>query len=148
MNVNFADALKNFPQNHNHIKSLPGHKFASLTENIQPMFWKLESRVWLQNHAQYENLAGVFYATARMDQLFYFIRSKIDIDITNEQTKKGFNKEETLLKIRRNCEENLKDVGNPKVFILNCKNHTAFDFKELVDTLNSELPQHKQDALL
>ncbi|XP_037401633.1 interferon-inducible GTPase 5-like isoform X2 [Pygocentrus nattereri] len=79
---------------------------------------------------------------------FYFIRSNIDIDIANEQNKRGFNREETLSKIRRNCKENLSDVGDSKVFLINCQDLTAFDFEELVETLNSELPQHKQDALL
>ncbi|KAL7844807.1 hypothetical protein SRHO_G00233460 [Serrasalmus rhombeus] len=79
---------------------------------------------------------------------FYFIRSKIDIDIANEQNKRGFNREETLSKIRRYYEENLTDVGDSKVFLINCQDLTAFDFEELVETLNSELPQHKQDALL
>uniref|UniRef100_A0A3B4DV86 IRG-type G domain-containing protein n=1 Tax=Pygocentrus nattereri TaxID=42514 RepID=A0A3B4DV86_PYGNA len=40
-------------------------------------------------------------------KLFYFVRSKIDNDIRAEQRKKGFNKDKMLLKIRRNCEENL-----------------------------------------
>ncbi|KAL6470814.1 hypothetical protein MHYP_G00219330 [Metynnis hypsauchen] len=79
---------------------------------------------------------------------FYFIRSRIDFDILNEQSKRSFNRETTLSEIRRYCGENLKDVGNPKVFLLNCKDLTAFDFEELVKTINSELPQHKQDALL
>ncbi|XP_036444762.1 interferon-inducible GTPase 5-like [Colossoma macropomum] len=76
---------------------------------------------------------------------FYFIRSKIDVDIASDES---INEEETLLKIRRDCEENLKDVGNPKVFLINSRDLYAFDFEELVKTLNSELPQHKQDALL
>ncbi|XP_037401636.1 interferon-inducible GTPase 5-like [Pygocentrus nattereri] len=79
---------------------------------------------------------------------FYFIRSNIDIDIANEENKRGFNREETLSKIRRNCKENLSDVGDSKVFLINCRDLTAFDFEELVETLNSELPQHKQEALL
>uniref|UniRef100_A0A3B4EQF5 IRG-type G domain-containing protein n=1 Tax=Pygocentrus nattereri TaxID=42514 RepID=A0A3B4EQF5_PYGNA len=74
--------------------------------------------------------------------------SNIDIDIANEENKRGFNREETLSKIRRNCEENLTDFGDSKVFLINCRDLTAFDFEELVETLNSELPQHKQDALL
>ncbi|KAL7844809.1 hypothetical protein SRHO_G00233480 [Serrasalmus rhombeus] len=79
---------------------------------------------------------------------FYFIRSNIDIDITSEQNKRGFNREETLSKIRRNCEENLTDFGDSKVFLINCQDLTAFDFEELVETIKSELPQHKQAALL
>ncbi|KAI4885857.1 hypothetical protein NFI96_023183, partial [Prochilodus magdalenae] len=79
---------------------------------------------------------------------FYFIRSKIDSDIDSEKRKKSFNEEETLLKIRRNCEENLKEFGNPKVFLISSMDLSKFDFEELVDTLLTELPQHKQYALL
>ena len=79
---------------------------------------------------------------------FYFIRSKIDCDIDGEKNKKNFNEEETLLKIRRNCEENLKEFGNPKVFLISSMDLSKFDFEELVATLLTELPQHKQYALL
>uniref|UniRef100_A0A3B1IYV2 IRG-type G domain-containing protein n=1 Tax=Astyanax mexicanus TaxID=7994 RepID=A0A3B1IYV2_ASTMX len=83
---------------------------------------------------------------------FYFIRSKIDNDIDSERKrrkrKKTFNIEETLSKIRRDCQENLKELGNPPVFLISSWNLSAFDFEELVSTLNSELPEHKQYALL
>ncbi|KAL7844806.1 hypothetical protein SRHO_G00233450 [Serrasalmus rhombeus] len=83
-------------------------------------------------------------------KLFYFVRSKIDNDIWSEERKKKerFNKEETLSKIRENCQENLKEFGNPKVFLISSLDLSEFDFDWLVATLLSELPQHKQCALL
>uniref|UniRef100_A0A3B1ICZ9 IRG-type G domain-containing protein n=1 Tax=Astyanax mexicanus TaxID=7994 RepID=A0A3B1ICZ9_ASTMX len=79
---------------------------------------------------------------------FYFIRSKVDNDIRGEERKKTFDREETLSKIRRDCQENLKELGNPPVFLISSCNLSEFDFEKLVSTLNSELPQHKQYALV
>lgn len=81
-------------------------------------------------------------------KLFYFVRSKIDNDIRAEETKKSFNKEETLSQIKRNCLENLKEIESPKVFLLSSEDIKAFDFEKLIETLMSDLPQHKQSALL
>ncbi|KAK3525820.1 hypothetical protein QTP70_010319 [Hemibagrus guttatus] len=81
-------------------------------------------------------------------KLFYFVRSKIDNDIRAEETKKGFNREEILSRIKINCLENLKEIENPKVFLISSENIKAFDFENLIETLMSDLPQHKQYALL
>ncbi|XP_066502756.1 interferon-inducible GTPase 5-like [Hoplias malabaricus] len=80
-------------------------------------------------------------------KLFYFIRSKIDNDIKSEK-RKGIDKEETLSKIRRNCEEELKGIGNPNTFLISSWDTSEFDFAKLIDALNSELPQNKQNTLL
>uniref|UniRef100_A0A8B9HHH7 IRG-type G domain-containing protein n=1 Tax=Astyanax mexicanus TaxID=7994 RepID=A0A8B9HHH7_ASTMX len=69
--------------------------------------------------------------------------SKIDNDLQEEE-----NKEETLSEIRSDCKKNLKDLGNPPVFLINSRDLSAFDFEKLVSTLNSELPEHKQYTLL
>ncbi|XP_053369180.1 interferon-inducible GTPase 5-like [Clarias gariepinus] len=81
-------------------------------------------------------------------KLFYFVRSKIDNDIRAEEKKKGFDREETLSRIRINCRENLKEIDNPKVFLISSEDIKAFDFEKLIETLMSDLPQHKQSALL
>ncbi|KAI5100919.1 immunity-related GTPase family, e4 isoform X1, partial [Silurus meridionalis] len=81
-------------------------------------------------------------------KLFYFVRSKIDNDLRAEETKTNFNKEETLSQVKRNCLENLVEVENPKVFLISSADIKAFDFEKLVETLMSDLPQHKQLALL
>uniref|UniRef100_A0A3B1K3W5 Immunity-related GTPase family, e4 n=1 Tax=Astyanax mexicanus TaxID=7994 RepID=A0A3B1K3W5_ASTMX len=84
----------------------------------------------------------------RRKKKFYFVRSKIDDAIQAEERKKTFNKEKTLSEIRRDCQENLKELGNPPVFLISSWNLSDFDFEKLVFTLNSELPEHKQYALL
>ena len=84
----------------------------------------------------------------RKKKLFYFIRSKIDNDVREEEHKKSFNREDVLSKIRRDCEENLQEMENPKVFLISSISFSEFDFEDLVSTLMSELPQLKQQALL
>ncbi|XP_062854066.1 interferon-inducible GTPase 5-like [Trichomycterus rosablanca] len=81
-------------------------------------------------------------------KLFYFVRSKIDNDVNAEQSKKDFNEEKMLSKIKQNCLENLREIENPKVFLISSRDISAFDFEELVDTLMSELPEHKRYALM
>uniref|UniRef100_A0A3B1KFD0 IRG-type G domain-containing protein n=1 Tax=Astyanax mexicanus TaxID=7994 RepID=A0A3B1KFD0_ASTMX len=53
-----------------------------------------------------------------------------------------------LSEIRSDCKKNLQKLGNPPVFLISSRDLSAFDFEELVSTLNSELPEHKQYALL
>ncbi|XP_062855409.1 interferon-inducible GTPase 5-like [Trichomycterus rosablanca] len=84
----------------------------------------------------------------KQKKLFYFVRSKIDNDVAQEEKKRGFNREETLTKIKNDCLKNLKDFKNSKVFLICCYDVNEFDFEELVDTLESELPEHKQKALI
>ncbi|XP_062854357.1 interferon-gamma-inducible GTPase 10-like, partial [Trichomycterus rosablanca] len=81
-------------------------------------------------------------------KLFYFVRSKIDVDVAQEEKKRDFNREETLAKIRNDCLAHLKDFKNPKVFLISSYDDSAFDFEELEGTLMSELPEHKRYALI
>ncbi|XP_062863652.1 interferon-inducible GTPase 1-like [Trichomycterus rosablanca] len=64
----------------------------------------------------------------KQKKLFYFVRSKIDNDVNAEQSKKNFNKKEMLSKIKQNCVKNLKEIENPKVFLISSRNVFAFDF--------------------
>ncbi|XP_066502807.1 interferon-inducible GTPase 5-like [Hoplias malabaricus] len=81
-------------------------------------------------------------------KLFYFIRSKIDLDVQSKNERQGIDKEETLSEIRKNCEEGLNGIGNPKIFLVSSWNIFEFDFEKLIETLESELPEHKQSALM
>ncbi|KAI2655226.1 Interferon-inducible GTPase 5 [Labeo rohita] len=49
---------------------------------------------------------------------FYFVRSKIDNDIRAKKKKRKFNKNKVLNKIREYCQKNLKDLGDPEVFLI------------------------------
>ncbi|XP_058602786.1 interferon-inducible GTPase 5-like [Onychostoma macrolepis] len=79
---------------------------------------------------------------------FYFIRSKIDNDIRAEKKKRRFNKKKILNKIREDCQINLKELGDPKVFLISSFELEKYDFERLQNTLEEELPEHKRSALL
>ncbi|XP_049337380.1 interferon-inducible GTPase 5 isoform X2 [Astyanax mexicanus] len=86
----------------------------------------------------------------KMEKKFYFVRSKIDANIYAEQRKKTFNKQNTLDAIRKNCIEGLESVGvnSPLVFLITCFDLTIYEFKNLEETIEKELPQHKRHVLM
>ncbi|KAK2903024.1 hypothetical protein Q8A67_007737 [Cirrhinus molitorella] len=79
---------------------------------------------------------------------FYFVRSKIDNDIRAEEKKRGFDKKKVLSTIREDCQKNLKELGDPKVFLISSFELEKYDFEILQNDLEEELPQHKRYALL
>ncbi|XP_042577013.1 interferon-inducible GTPase 5-like [Cyprinus carpio] len=79
---------------------------------------------------------------------FYFVRSKIDNDMSSEKMKKGFDEQKVLSIIREYCQKNLKELGNPRVFLISSCYLDEYDFESLQNTLEDELPEHKKYALL
>lgn len=79
---------------------------------------------------------------------FYFVRSKIDNDISAEQRKKGFDEQNVLYKIRKDCQKNLKELGDPKVFLISSIELEKYDLEIFQNTLEEELPVQKRSALL
>ncbi|XP_056123703.1 interferon-inducible GTPase 5-like [Rhinichthys klamathensis goyatoka] len=79
---------------------------------------------------------------------FYFVRTKIDNDIRSVAQKRNFNEQQVLCTIREDCNRNLKEVGNPKVFLISSYDLGKYDFQDLVDTLESDLSEHKSFALV
>ncbi|XP_073728828.1 uncharacterized protein [Misgurnus anguillicaudatus] len=79
---------------------------------------------------------------------FYFVRSKIDNDIYSASHSRNFNEDQVLCTIRENCCKNLKDVGNSRVFLISSYDLEKYDFQKLVDTIESELSEHKRFALV
>ncbi|KAM6979724.1 interferon-inducible GTPase 5-like [Aplochiton taeniatus] len=77
----------------------------------------------------------------KMKKLFYFVRSKIDNDVKSEKRRKNFNEEQLLTKIRGDCGKNLKDVGDPKVFLVSSYELEKYDFNKLVDALKEDLSE-------
>ncbi|XP_039644755.1 interferon-inducible GTPase 5-like isoform X2 [Perca fluviatilis] len=87
----------------------------------------------------------------KMKKKLYFVRSKIDHNIRDEEETRGseFNKEETLKEIREDCIQGLKGrVESPKVFLVSSRKLHLYDFPLLQKTFQEELPAHKRDALL
>ncbi|XP_039644758.1 interferon-inducible GTPase 5-like [Perca fluviatilis] len=98
-----------------------------------------------------ENDVKLAQEIQKMGKKFYFVRSKIDHNIRDEEESQGseFNEEETLKEIREDCIQGLKGcVQSPKVFLVSsCKLH-LYDFPLLEKTFQEELPAQKRDALL
>ncbi|XP_062374724.1 interferon-inducible GTPase 5-like [Sardina pilchardus] len=78
---------------------------------------------------------------------FYFVRSMIDQDVANA-ARRGVMENETCQTIREDCEQNLKEMGSPHVFLISSCDLDRFDFKELQKALETDLPDHKRDALV
>ncbi|XP_051024253.1 T-cell-specific guanine nucleotide triphosphate-binding protein 2-like [Acomys russatus] len=79
---------------------------------------------------------------------FYFVRTKVDSDLYNEEKTKPrtFKKEKVLQQIRDNCLANLSDIGvpEPRIFLISNFDLDSFDFPKLEETLLRELPWHKR----
>ncbi|KAG9334626.1 hypothetical protein JZ751_007449 [Albula glossodonta] len=84
----------------------------------------------------------------RRKKLFYFVRSKIDLDVQAEQRRPNANVPKRLDDIRRECESNLRNIRRPKVFLMSSFELEHYDFQELIQTLENDLPEHKRNALL
>ncbi|XP_034360958.1 uncharacterized protein LOC117710335 [Arvicanthis niloticus] len=99
-----------------------------------------------------ETDAHLAKAIAEMKTKFYFVRTKIDQDVSNEQRSKpkSFNRDSVLKKIRDDCSEHLQKVlsSQPPVFLVSNYDMSDFDFPKLETTLLSELPAHKRHIFM
>ncbi|KAF3840453.1 hypothetical protein F7725_006315, partial [Dissostichus mawsoni] len=98
-----------------------------------------------------ENDVKLAQEIQRMGKRFYFVRSKIDCIMRDEEeTQSQFNEEKTFIKIRENCIQGLEKQGvdSPKVFLVSSHHYHLYDFCLLQETLERELPAHKRDTLL
>ncbi len=79
---------------------------------------------------------------------FYFVRTKIDNDIRSVAKTRKFDEQQVLCTIREDCHRNVKELGNPKVFLISSYDLGKYDFQDLVDTLESDLSESKRFALV
>ncbi|XP_034363193.1 T-cell-specific guanine nucleotide triphosphate-binding protein 2-like [Arvicanthis niloticus] len=95
-----------------------------------------------------ENDAQLAKAIEMMGMNFYFVRTKIDNDLGNEQKSKPktFNKEKVLMKIRDDCSEHLQEAlcSEPPVFLVSNFNMSDYDFPKLETKLLEDLPALKR----
>ncbi|XP_065430021.1 interferon-gamma-inducible GTPase 10-like isoform X2 [Chrysemys picta bellii] len=86
----------------------------------------------------------------RMGKKFYFVRSKVDVDLDNEQRKRNFNEEKTLHIIRSDCMKQLKEAGIvfPQVFLLSRWHFDKYDSPQLQETLANEIDTHRRHVLI
>ncbi|XP_073704104.1 interferon-inducible GTPase 5-like [Garra rufa] len=84
----------------------------------------------------------------KQKNFFYFVRSKIEDVIRAEKKKRRFDEKKVLSTIREDCQKNLKEVGDPKFFLISSFELEKYDFERFQNTLEEEIPQHKRYALL
>jgi len=106
----------------------------------------------------------VWLATQIMNRnkTFYFIRTKLDVDLNNtkEDDPDTYNEEEVIKGIRRACEDELKkmakndrwDVGKSefKIFLLNARfdGYDKWDFPKMIKSLLGDWPKLKRQAII
>ncbi|CAF1341670.1 unnamed protein product [Adineta ricciae] len=84
---------------------------------------------------------------------FFFVRTRIDQDITNEREDRGdeFNEQVYLDETKQICQEDLKSIpGEHPVYLISgrLKNYTKWDFPKLVQDLIENAPGLKREALV
>ncbi|KAM9114295.1 interferon-inducible GTPase 5-like [Pangshura tecta] len=85
-----------------------------------------------------------------MGKNFYFVRTKVDVDLANEQKKKYFKEEKILAEIRSDCMKQLQKAGisSPQVFLVSRWDFHKYDSPELQETFANDLNIHKRHVLI
>uniref|UniRef100_A0A8C6U002 IRG-type G domain-containing protein n=1 Tax=Neogobius melanostomus TaxID=47308 RepID=A0A8C6U002_9GOBI len=140
------------PKNDNiRIWDLPGIGTVNFTADkyIKEMeFEKYDFFIIVSNDRFRENDAKLAKEIQKMNKKFYFVRSKIDQNITSEKEEDSNTKEEEVLKeVRDYCTEEA-GLESPKVFLVSGFKLHLYEFKDLWKTLDVELPKHQRDVLL
>ncbi|XP_028633549.1 uncharacterized protein LOC114629644 isoform X1 [Grammomys surdaster] len=99
-----------------------------------------------------ETEAHLAKAIEKMNKKIYFVRTKVDQDVSNEQRSKpkSFNRDSVLKKIRDDCSEKLQEAlySQPQIFLVSNFDVSDFDFPTLETTLLRELPAHKRHVFM
>ncbi|XP_061453678.1 interferon-inducible GTPase 5-like isoform X2 [Rhineura floridana] len=134
---------------------LPGigtPEFKSSTYLEQVSFSRYDFFILIASERFKSNHAQLAREIQRLGKHFYFVRSKVDADLeaTKRRRPKAYNEEAILRNIRENCQECLlaEGVAAPQVFLLSSWELNKYDFMQLEDTLEKELPRHKRHAFL
>ncbi|XP_028404172.1 T-cell-specific guanine nucleotide triphosphate-binding protein 1-like [Dendronephthya gigantea] len=80
---------------------------------------------------------------------FFFVRTKIDIDVWNESKKRSFNEKALLKKIKENCVKNLKEFESKEedVFLISNDEADKWDFARLTQAILDVLPMRQRESL-
>ena len=80
---------------------------------------------------------------------FFFVRTKIDIDVWNNKKKKGIEEDVTLSVIREGCLASLRSFGadNEVVFLISNDEPTKWDFARLTAAILDGLPVRLKESL-
>ncbi|KAG9338340.1 hypothetical protein JZ751_025897 [Albula glossodonta] len=95
--------------------------------------------------------ANLGKAIQKMGKHFYFIRSKIDESLRAKRVRKSnYDEKATLDQIRQDCISGLQKfgVGAPKVFLISSFELDKYDFPQLQEAMEKELPKEKRHVFL
>ncbi|CAL8319417.1 unnamed protein product [Gadus morhua 'NCC'] len=98
-----------------------------------------------------ENDAKLAKEIKNMGKKFYFVRSKIDNNLSDaKRSQREYDEEKTLQEIRDNCIQGLEKQGveSPQVFLVSSFHLHLYDFSALQDTMEREIPSHKRNVLI
>ncbi|XP_044846542.1 uncharacterized protein LOC123351333 isoform X2 [Mauremys mutica] len=86
----------------------------------------------------------------RVEKKFFFVRSKVDVDLQNEKRKKSFSEGRILEKIRDDCVTRLQGEGvtSPQVFLVSRWEFGKYDSPQLQETLADDLDLFKRHVFL
>lgn len=83
-----------------------------------------------------------------MKKNYYFVRTKVDIDLENEERSKPrtFDRKETLKNIQSYTMKTFieSNMGVPQIFLISSYNLSDYDFPVLMDTLIKDIPAQKR----
>ena len=88
---------------------------------------------------------------SKIGKKFIFVRSKVHMDVENERRTYSLGPafdERVLDKIRRNCQENLSDFENQRVFLIDNFEPLLYDFGDLVEEIVNVTPAEKREAIV
>lgn len=99
-----------------------------------------------------ENDAQLAKAIEKMKKNFYFVRTKVDSDLWNQNRckPKSYDRDQVLKQIRDDCLKNLQraNVAASQVFLVSSVEVAEFDFPDMESTLLRELPAHKRSIFM
>lgn len=84
-----------------------------------------------------------------IEKEFFFVRSKIDVDVESERRRKSFNQEAVLKEIRADCSKNLRGLlsGQEDIFLINNRKPKHWDFERLKIAMVHALPKYQRESL-
>ena len=81
---------------------------------------------------------------------FFFVRTRIDVDVNSEKRKRSFDEEAVLQTLRADCSNNLSElkIGQQDIFLISNHFPSKWDFeKRLKPAILEALPRYQRESL-